>query len=338
MGPTYFSAIDPAAIRSVCEHHHRVNPWAPYQWYWPEGYFGHGYDIMGPSDVIHTEFYNDWMRPSGIGSTVSYGGFAYRRGGIDQVTIAILNDPKIQEYSLDREKLGRALMPCLRNCFLILERMGSPFVQSSEIGAPGAPTDKTAEGWSTAVLERIKYGAAVLDRNASVLCANGTAEEYFRGGVPLRKKGGRLEPASALQRERFFRLVSSSTTRVGGARGGAISFPSETAAPGTLVVILPFQEVGERYAWRSLALLIPMQAATRVPISILRQGWELTEKEAELCAALASARDVQVAAARIGISYEHSKTRLKTIRSKLQVQSNAEIVELMRALDLVRWS
>jgi PAS domain-containing protein len=285
-------------------------------------------------DLVHTEFYNDWMRPSRLG-TVSYGGFALRRNGFDELTLGVLHDRSVEDYSEEDMNLGRALMPCLRSCFLLRERLVSRLDQSeSRSGDVGECSPDLA---ATAVLDRMSYGAVVLNARGFIQYANGAAEDAFRRGVPLRKVGRRVIVCGSARGDRFDRLVASVLDHPAASRGGAVAWVDEDGSSRMLLIVLPFGGSAGGDLQSVLVLLLPALERRTAPELILRDAWGLTPREALLCQAMASHRNVEVAAEMVEISYAHALVRLKTIRSKLSVTSNGELIELISTLGRLRW-
>jgi DNA-binding CsgD family transcriptional regulator len=333
MGKTFFAGIDSAAIRSVCDYYHRTNPWAPYQFTWPEGYFGHGYDQCGPAQLVHEEFYTDWMKPSGIGSMVSYGGFAYRRSGVDQLTIAILHDPAIREFSSDLFRLGKELMPFLRRTFLLLEKFASPFV------APVRDIEMSSESvvrWSVGTLDGLRIGAALVDQSCRLIHSNGFAEERLHLGDSVRRVHGRLAATSTLDDRRLQELVTSAVSMTA-RRGGALRIRSLRDGATSLVAVVPFFERGRPAPQYALVLWLEDGSRQEVPTRVLMDGWGLTSAEAKLVTMLVKSFDLRMAAGRARISYETALTYLKRSLEKLGVSTQTELVALLSGLNQVRW-
>jgi DNA-binding CsgD family transcriptional regulator/PAS domain-containing protein len=314
--------VDPAALASVAETHHRANPWAGISRRYPEGYFGLGFDAFTPDEMRSGAFYNEWMHPTGLGSHVVYGGFPVLRAGVDELLVVVMSATGTDDVDPFHLALGRRAMPYLKHTFALLEQLG------------GAAAQRDAQPWSARVLDRLRIAAFVVEAAGRIQYMNEAASELLERGDALRAVNGRL--ATALEhetrplRERIARAASNIA-----ACGGAVIVGTTGPRAELQLTVSPLAD-GALASRRALVLAAPADAPRASCAELLRRSFGLTRAEAGLIVRLGALLDLRQAADAERISYETARTYFKRSAEKLGVRSQAAAIERVRLLALIR--
>ena len=142
-GPGFASGIDPAAIDQLRAHYHALNPWARASALYPEGYFGSAFEMISPSELRRTAYFNDWMKPAGIGSEFIFGGLPVVRDGVDELLLAFFGLRGAREPRPEELDFGRRVVPQLARLWQILERRAPSRATRDDAAAhpTASPTD-----------------------------------------------------------------------------------------------------------------------------------------------------------------------------------------------------
>jgi len=188
-------------------------------------------------------------------------------------------------------------------------------------------------------LDVLPMPVAILDADATVVCANASAEDLFKARDGLRTENGRLTASIASENKA---LVAAIAKAVAVADASLIKSSRARLATATVsrafgsmnVVFLPLRprnvvrEQGSRAA-RVLAMIHDPTRITRVDRALVAQLHGLTATEAELAASLAEGRSLAEFAAARGSSEQTARTHLKRILDKTQTKRQADLVRLI---------
>jgi len=152
--PSFSSGIDRDALQSVAAYYHRLNPWARVSTYYPEGYFGSGFEMISPAELRKTEFYADWIRPAGLSGELVFGGLPVIRRGADELLVALFGERGAPEPTPAQLEVGRRMLPHLKRTFLVLELLQATNAQHE----------------TEAAIERARSRAGLTTRQCEVLC------------------------------------------------------------------------------------------------------------------------------------------------------------------------
>ena len=153
----------------------------------------------------------------------------------------------------------------------------------------------------------------------------------LRRGRPTPTRG----PAVRAFEEAIDATRNAATTTVS-APGRALALHSRDGRVGAHAGI--HSVPGAPHGARSVLLVQPIEgdaAAGNVLRRALREGFDLTEREADLCAALDTGATVAEAAHQVGVSLEGARTRLKSVFQKTGMRGQEELARFLAALRTV---
>ena len=266
-------------------------------------------ECLPKSDLMRTEFYNDFLRPAAIHSVLSMGLWGE---GQSVTALSVYRPPGKPAFDLEEVELARALQPHLIRAFRLARRMRSRL--SGLVGG----------------LDQSPFGVILLGADGRVQHANRAAERLLAEPGGLSVLGGCLASADAADSERLRTLVSralAAADRTGG--GLAIRRPGRAALQ---VVAVP--SGADRFG----ALLVEPgvivcvtdpEAATGLSEVYLREDIGLTAAEANVARALMAGRSLRHTAETLDVSLFTVKAHLRRIFEKTGVTRQAELVALL---------
>lgn len=191
--------------------------------------------------------------------------------------------------------------------------------------------EKLREQWWRARLDAAGEPAALLDEGGTVLRATPDFEAALRRGDGLSVLSGRLIATDPAAQRRLAALLERVTAPIG------------AAADATRI-----ERVDERppyvlYAWplaRERRSLVPDHAAALVtlidplvgpsrPVHLWRAAFALTQREAEIAAALVAGQTPDEISATLGVTINTTRVHLRQIFAKTQTTRQAELVQLL---------
>jgi len=191
----------------------------------------------------------------------------------------------------------------------------------------------TAGGAVVDLLDRLEFGAVLLDCNGAVVHANETARRIFGTGIDVAR--GILTADDPRAAADLQRLVE-----------GAVTLPFSLAAtrPATIqragqrpvvVEAIPIAEgmVNDPLGvLRAILLVTDLGAVRKFPEDRLRAAFRLTHAEARLAAHLARGEDLDSAVHALGVTRQTARSQLKMIFAKTETHRQAELVALLSRL------
>ena len=264
---------------------------------------------LARSELIRTEFYNDFLQPAAINSVLSMGLW-----GEGQSVTALSVYRPIGKPLFDAESLAlaRVLHPHLVRAFRLARKLRGR-------------TAGLAAG-----LDQSPFAVFVLTADGRVQHANRAAERLLAEPGGLCMLGGRLATADAVENERLRTLIGGALAGAG-RRGGeaAIRRPGRAALS---IVAVPFDadRFGALLADRgAIVCATDPEAATSLSEAYLREGIGLTGAEANVARAVMSGRSLQLTAEQLDVSLFTVKAHLRRIFEKTGVTRQAELVALL---------
>ena len=181
------------------------------------------------------------------------------------------------------------------------------------------------------------HAVLVVAANCLVVSANETAERLLSCGDGLGARHGTLFASDYEQDKRLKRLVAQTCDPTGlpRAQTGCVIHRRADAAPLYLVLeTLPRTELWMRSGAHYCTIAVRDGAGTpAVDPELLRAMFDLTRRQAQIAAMLASSHDdLPAIAAGLGISYETARTHLRAAMHKCGVGSQIELVRLLARL------
>jgi DNA-binding CsgD family transcriptional regulator len=304
---------EPAYYESYCSYYHGVNPLWQRAASAPAGTIRTDSMIMPKSELVRTEFYNDFLAPQRLGSMLNMIALVERG---QQTAIATYRQ---DEFDPEHIQLFRLLAPHLQRAVQLNTRL--------------AGLEMRCEA-SAEALNRLEQGALLVDESVGVVFASQEAERLFAAGNGLRITEGVLCANSAADTALLHALVAGCARHgaEAGAGGSLRLSRGPDRAPLSLQVA-PLRSEAPLFSMteRPVAILFVTDpdSNTRSPIAWLQQRFGLTAAEAAFAGEIVAGAGIQAAADRLHISRSTGRTHLARIFEKTGTHRQAELVRLM---------
>ncbi|MDQ0323485.1 DNA-binding CsgD family transcriptional regulator [Pararhizobium capsulatum DSM 1112] len=309
----YTSGFTKDDIDQFSHHFAAVNPWIPRMGLIPVGKGLCGEDIVARDELVKSEFYNDWLKRQ-AGCETSIGATIIR----DQTRTFILStstsstDANFNRHAAEQYT---TLAPHLKRAF--------DFVRRSDTISGEHRVGQT-------LFDGIGVGLFYVSEMCRARSWNKSADRMLATGVPIRMStDGRL----SLQCDRTVNALEFLTSRHGVQTEPHVS--TVRGGDGTLyrvtLVRMKSDTFTEFLNGPTVAMIIETANAS-VQIDrgeYLRATYNLTPREVHIVSSIVSGfslREISVAG---GVSYETVRTQMKTIYSKLGVNSQSALVALI---------
>src|SRR5262245_14926619 len=262
-----------------------------------------------------TEFYNDCLLPNR--ATHSMSGVIERKGETALVLTALRDEPR-ESFGAEEGTLVERLLPHLSRAFITQERL------------------QALEGGESA-LNALSLGVVLLAADSQIVFSNRAADGIVQSDDGLSLRNGRMVASSsstdaALQQVLHYAIAPGDSiecpsavllTRPSGRRPYPVTAAPPRRRPAAFAGIA---------APVALVLIRDPQRQHPVGLDALKQGYDLTSREAELALSLAEGETLQRAADRLRMKYETARTHLRHILSKTGTSRQAELMALLERM------
>ncbi len=313
------AGIDPEFLASYGEYYGDRDPWLPSFVKLPKGKFLPTEARVPSSELVRTEFYNDWLRPQGFYH--SFGGVLLREG--DEVVLMGLPRRAAQAgYSNGDLNCLRVLAPHIERALQLETRLSQNGLEHRA---------------SLAALDHSAHGFVLVDDRMRVLTMNDAAHAIVASddGLTVRDcslRAFRVPEDAALQK-----LVADAiqtTRKMAFASGGVTAITRPSGLRPFTLLVTPLPRNGEGiFAERAAAAIFVKDPEKKFEpqVETLQRLYGLTPAEARLAQILATGLSLAEAAERLRITRETARSRLKRIYSKTDTHRQAELVRLLVA-------
>lgn len=309
----YMVGYDSGAVEQFVAHYAATNPWIPGASLVPIGQGVTGEDVFPRAEMLNTEFYNDWLRPQAGGET-SIGVTVIRESARTFILSTVT--PSI-DVDLNRQvaNLYGSLFPHLRRA--------AAFTRRTE-----ALSDQRKAGQS--LFDAIGVGLLYVSENRSIRSWNEAAQKMIASGTPIRiTTSGRVAFECQKSTEALELLTSEQGKQVD-PYIEAIKTPSGPSFRVSCVRLKsdPFTEL-----MNGPTVAVIVEPASIDPADArnerLMQSFRLTRKEVRVASGILAGLSLKELAHADGVGYETVRSHLKSIYSKLEVNSQAALVALL---------
>lgn len=271
-------------------------------------------DLMAKETLVRSEFYNDFMKPAGVHSSMM---IRLAVNGHD-VSAITLNRAKSRDRFEDAElALARRLHPHLIRAFKVGQRLA------------GAD----ANGFPAMVLDRTRHAVILVDQDARISFINAAAERLVGERDGLVIAGGRLTAGNPDAARRLHQLIGQAASREVGRRGGgSMALPTAARRLPLSIAVTPI--CGERASGyggqaRAMVTVNDLEAELTVPVERLRDLFGLSRAEGRVAVAFAEGHSPKEAAVLLGLSFFTVRGHLVRIFEKTQTNRQAQLVRLL---------
>jgi DNA-binding CsgD family transcriptional regulator len=309
--------VDPVWQRRYAEHYASVNVWVQRSEPLLQPSLVLASDnLIQDSELVKTEFYNDYLRPQGI--FYGLGGTVTQEDSLRSFVTSVRSKPSGVFEATDQSLL-RDLMPHLQTAVRLRREIAGLETQLSCLS-------KT--------LDNVPQGLLVADPSGRILFMNRRAETTLRAkdGLWVASDGIRAHRTedTARLRELLARAADTSTgngTHAGGAL--SISRPGQRRSLKIMIAPLPSSPNRGQHGPAALLLISAPEQSTPTDATLLQKLLDLTPMEARLTAAIVEGRTVKEFAEEAGISMNTARTHLKSVFAKTGVSRQAALVQFV---------
>ena len=320
-GTGAFSAVgDTDAIAAFTNHYGMTCPWN-YSWFAAAraGDVGTDQMMLPATELMKSEFYNDWQRPHHHRHMVA--GVVAKEGIAMSTGLAVWRSSRAGFIDRHQEMM-RILIPHTQRVLQIHERLGG--LRSASAAARDA-------------VEILPYGVVLLDAQGCVLDLNAEARRIVssRDGLSIDRK--QLRASTPKTTERFRRLIASAlaTGRITRAEpGGVMACPRPSLHHPYAILVTPLGRsqraaFGNRPA--AAVFITDPEGQPRGKADALRHVFGLTAREACLTSPLSEGHSIDAIAGILTMSRETARVHLKHVYVKTGVKRQAALVRLVLA-------
>lgn len=275
-----------------------------------EGWVSDGRRLCSNSDLVRTEFYNDFLRKFGWlheCAAVS----EMRESSMSVMTM--MRDARRPEFSNEEIETIETLVPHLKRALSLHRRMVD------------LQFCNQAKAW---VLDRVPFGTVLLNAAGRVLVANKHATEMAGEGVIRLSQSG-LHANSCREDAPLQALIRSAAAPLAPESGGGALMLQGFKDRRIAVLVTPIKR---HIIGTAPAVAIFLADEGTRPTSraeLLQRLFKLTPAEARLAERLADGVSLGEAADLLGITVGTARTRLKSLFLKTDTSRQAELVRLL---------
>jgi DNA-binding CsgD family transcriptional regulator len=317
-----------SALQAMRDHYYWINPWVPKKMAMPGGALHRTEALYPEAKLIKTEFYNDWLVPNDLFKGFGISLFNDRRFGF----LSIIRSQRAGPPSSEELRLLGLLTPHLQRAVQLHERLRF----SPQYAAP-----------ALAALDSLSRGVMFIGRDKRTRYMNRAASRILASADGLfLDRTGSVKTSLASHQAALDQMVDGAIAgrpRVESehslaASGGAILLRRPSGARSYCVVVAPtppppFGLTSSHAA--AIVLISDPDADASARHDLLRQLYQLSEKEAQLAGKISDGERLESAAQDMGISYQTARSYLKGVFAKLGVSRQAELASLVQKLSVV---
>jgi len=272
-------------------------------------------DWMPKSDLVASEYYNDFLAPQDIHSTLM---IRLRLRGFDVSALNINRPLGRAQYDGADLALAHRLHPHLIRAYGLTQKFAALRQLNEDL---------------VVTLDRSPYGVILVDGEGRLRHINRAAEIIVERADGLRLVKGRL---TALQPEGAKRLLAliagAAAPGPTGARGGSMALPARNRRLPYAVTVAPAREERIDVHGRGPSVIVhvtDLEAGVSLPEQRLRELFGLTPAEARVTVVLFEGQTPQEAAESLGISFHTVRVHLGRIFEKTGAHRQTDLVRLM---------
>lgn len=273
-------------------------------------------DVMERSELMRTEYYNDFMRRFGMGSTLMIGmGF----DGKDGTSIAITRPRTHEDFGKAEIEIAHALHRHLIRALKIGEKLSSAHVIGNALGD---------------VLEKSGHGVFLTDAAGRIRYANDAALEIIAKNDGLADKDNVLKATGRIQIKKLETIIAAAANPDYTRRtGGSLLLPRLTRQHPLSVIVMPVNaEMTVPFHTGPLALVCvtdPERASSLPQQQQISELFGFTPAETRVAMELVAAKEPKLIAEQLELSINTVRVHMASIFRKTHTSRQAELVRLL---------
>jgi DNA-binding CsgD family transcriptional regulator len=281
---------------------------------WCSGAVETDQDILPKSQLLRSEYYNDFMKRVGFHSVLRLS-LRYEEGIWSGLSIT--RPHRADEFDSGDIVLGRTFMPHLQRAMAISQRL-----RHSEI--------------TTDAMDRLELPLLILDVGGRLIHFNPAASALLARADGLVAAMSTLHAASPALTSRLHGLLANAAGHGRGHRGAsAMRLPRPSGKPDLSLLAIPLRLAFEWLLPRQPSVLLCVtdpDASPAAPADRLAELFGLTRAEANIAVELLAGCDVREIALRQGRSIHTIRLHLVRIMAKTDTNRQSELMRLLLSL------
>ena len=311
------TGMDEGTVRAYGERYAHINPFREATEPLPAGAVVASGDMLPDSELVQTEFFNDFYAPAGL----RHGVTAVIQNDTDATSAFVGARGPDQSPSGEADlRLVRILTPHLQRARALGERLGT-----------FANDERLAQG----VIDQLRVGLLFFGPDGRFASANARGEAILREQDGLGLAGGRLVAGHGRDTNELEAVIKAAC-EIGERRGHLAPMSLRLQRPSGRrdleVMACPIDPVSELWGdGRASSFLVVSDGADDFPGAARRMQelHGLSETEATLAVAIASGTTVKEWAAHRGVSVETVRWQLKQVFAKTGTSRQPELMRLV---------
>jgi DNA-binding CsgD family transcriptional regulator len=300
-------------------HFYSVDPWMSRLSLEGEGAVHAVEGLLSETELLRTEFYNDWLRPQGV--LHGFGSVLHKSAPTEVASsLGGFREKSRGPFEKDELERIRLLVPHLQRALAIHRRL-------QEV--------KLRAGAAEEALDRILGGVILLDDRGIPIVTNRSAAEVLarNDGLQLDRGGPRAaDPAQTRKLQRLIAEAALTGARKGKAAGAALRLARPSGRPALEVEVTPILRASsplfDRRASAAVFVTDPDARAECSP-ERLRRVFGLTAMEAEVAARVARGRRLPEIAGELGVTIHTVRDHLKHAFRKTGTHRQVDLVRVL---------
>jgi DNA-binding CsgD family transcriptional regulator len=306
-------AFEPKALRLYQERYGALDVWAERGHIKPAGHVCTSESLSPVSELVRTEFYNDFARPH----DVKHGMFGVVANQSNTLaSVSVFRDPTAGQFADGQLEVLRLIIPHVQRAFAIHFTFAD--LQSRTAGFESA-------------LIMIQLGVVMISPKGKVLSMNRSANRNVSAANGLRIRAGKLCAVKDRESEHLRVLIEGAVTTIvgdGHSAGGTMLVSRPVGRPMSLTVA-PLRAKAWPEEPAAVIFIADPDERTELPNDLLRRCYGLTIAESRLAIILVEGRSLKEAAAQTRVSVQTIRTQLKSVFAKTGVKRQGELIQLL---------
>ena len=271
-------------------------------------------DLLPKAEFRRTEIYNDYFLRHRVNALIAT---PLWRDDCEIVCVHFARAPSAPEFGIEDKALLGRLAPHLQRAFMLARQL-SLLEAKSECGLE--------------LFERMRQAVLIVDREARVLYANGSAETLLRRGDGLVAGPGGVRGNRPIGTRRLREALARAAS---GVDGGAVVLERVAGRP-LYALATPIRDGDRWFAPRGPRVLLtlsdPEQPAA-LSARTLSELFGLTPAEAKVALLLHQGRNLNSVAAALGVTRNTARTHLQQVLAKTGCHRQAELVHRLASIE-----
>jgi DNA-binding CsgD family transcriptional regulator/PAS domain-containing protein len=296
---------DPERSRAYVEVYGKINPlFDAALLFQTEGEVRTLYSAVDLSKYHRSQFYREWVQPQGWGDWL---GGVLIRSNTSLALLAVARREEDGAYTPSQIEFAKLVLPHIQRATVLGRLFDDSLADRAGL---------------TALVERIRAAAFLVDREGVIVFANRRAEQILADPSIFREQKRAIAPVELHVR----RLFSEALTR---SSGPPLATTLPTASGRRLLSVIP---PSEQSGGLAIVLVTTPDAEPPVPGPLLMEAYGLTRAEIGVLVALLKRRTLAEIAAELGVTQRTVKAHLQKLFQKTGTSRQSDLIQEVLSL------